>query len=331
MNVFCPTCGSQNQATSKFCFKCGTSLANLAQPPGSATPTEPVVPAPPPVAPPPPAVQPPPVAAPPPAAPLAPVYAAQPAVSMPPKTRMPMPLLVGGLVAVLGVGAAVGILLGLTGDSDDDTKASPGVVSTAAPSLDAPTPGPAVTIDPIPTTTVVNPTPTPNVATAPPVTPTPAPGGTQTVAVNVVAVTVPDDWDSETGDTWVRVFPSVPGNMYLESGALETPVTTAQLMQDEIAWYEENRPDAKVCREEKDFQFHNGPAGRSVHICYTAKTTSGKTYPARLFVAAATETRDGKTILYYMSIFASTENWEGVITAVNPVLPSTHWKLYQGE
>ena len=99
MNVFCPNCGSQNEAGVKFCWKCRTSLAGL---PGTdAGSTEPAAPAgaeptaPPPapaepVVPPPAAAEPvvpPPVAAEPAAPPPA---AAEPVVATPPAPVAPV-------------------------------------------------------------------------------------------------------------------------------------------------------------------------------------------------------------------------------------------------
>ena len=343
MNVFCPNCGSQNEASNKFCFKCGTSLAGVT--PVETTPTVPApsvpVAPPAPVAPvpiaaqpatpavPPPAVTPPPV--PPPAVAVPPPGSA----GVPPRTRLPMPLLIGGLVAVLGIGAAVGIVLGLSGD-DDDPRSTIGPVSTAAPSIDPRTPGPIVSVDPIPTTSG-GPTPapvTPRPVTPAPVTPAPTSGGsgggTKTVGVASVAITVPEGWESESGDTWLRVYVPSSGYAYLESGVLNNPETTEEYLQADIAYYKEKYPDLEACGKEGDFHHHNGPVGRQAYICYTAKTQSGKTFPAVRGIFVATEATEQGTILYYMTIFATDEAWDAAISAVNPLLPSTDWKLYPG-
>lgn len=341
MNIFCPSCGSRNDGFGKFCWKCGTSLANVpragepgaqaqgapatqpatAQPPAMQPPTaQPTVAAPPPsLAPSPPTS----VAGPPPAAPGA------------RKARMSMPLLIGSFVAVLGIGAAVGIVLGTSGDTDPSP--SPQDLPTAAPSLAVPTPGPIASgpiasIGPGPTSQP-GPTPTPFVATPAPVS-TPAPttgaGAGKDVSNQYLSITAPADWESAVYETSLTVSPAIGGNLYLESGYLKNPETTAVFMAAEIAWYKDNYPDTKICRDEKDSTLPNGPTGRSVILCFTAKTQTGNTYPASVYIAEAMVTKGQDTILFYLSIYGPDTEWNAIVEAVKPILPSIKWKLHEG-
>lgn len=324
MNVFCPNCGSANDGAGKFCWKCGTSLAGLPGAGGPRAQTQPPAAEPPVAAPPPPLVPSPPAsaAAPPPAAPG------------PRKARMPLPLLIGGFVAVLGIGAAVGIVLGTSGN---DPSPSPQDLSTAAPSLALPSrgpiaSGPIASIGPGPTSQP-GPTPTPFVATPAPAT-TPAPttgaGAGKDVSNQFVSITAPADWESAVYKTSLTVSPAIGGNLYLESGYLKNPETTAVFMAGEIAWYKENYPDTKICRDEKDSTLPNGPTGRSVILCFTAKTQTGNTYPASVYIAEATVTKGQDTILFYLSIYGPDTEWDAIVEAVKPILPSIQWKLHDG-
>lgn len=241
-------------------------------------------------------------------------------------------MLIGGLVAVLGIGAAVGIAIA-SNKGNGGPGSSQGAVATFGPRL---SPGPVVSLKPVPTQGP-NPTitqPTPNAAT--PVTPTQDTGGggtggsTQTVSNKVVAVTVPKDWESKVEDATILVLPPQGGNLLLDTGLLTGTVTATQFLKDEVAWYKENRPGFKICGEEKDFQIHNGPQGRGVTVCYTATTSSGKTYAATKFVAVGMQPTDKGTLYFYLSVFAADTDWDTVVDVVNPVLPTIQWKLYTG-
>ncbi len=275
----------------------------------------------------------------PPPPPPPPVTPSSPMTSSgPPTGRLPMPLLIGGLVAILVLGAGIGIALGLTkGDSKPGPSGNlltpkPGPGGTPKPIASAkpnPTNG-SVSPTAVPQTLVpATPTPAPVTPTVGPVTPTPGPGGQQTVAVTFVSVSVPSDWTvSELKDTYFSVYPSIGGQLYLESGYLTKATTTAEYLQGEIDWRKAKFPDVKICKDEADVQLPNGPLGRSVHLCYTAQTQSGKTYPAHAFIAVSVGT-DGKT-LYYLKIYADAGDYDKVVDAVIPTLSSVQWKLFAG-
>jgi hypothetical protein len=247
-----------------------------------------------------------------------------------------MSVLVGGLVAVLGIGAAVGIVLA-KGDGKDKPGSSQGAVATSVPRF---TPGPVITLPPA----TQGPNPTANVPlpTTVVVLPTQAPatqdngngntgGDTQTVSNDYESVTVPKAWESDKDETTVQVFPPEGGNLYLATGYDKTAVTATALLKDEVDWYKQNRTNVTICGEEKDYGLYNGPTGRSVTICYTAKNSSGSEYAAVLFLAIGTQAAtDGGTLYFRMSVFAADEDWEAVVKAINPVLPSIQWKLYKG-
>jgi hypothetical protein len=241
------------------------------------------------------------------------------------KARMSTPLLIGGLVGVLGIGAAVGIVLG----SGGEPTPSPGALATAAPSIDLRTPGPVVSLAPIPTS---GPVATPVVATPAPVTPTPGPGGggTQDASIDNLSITVPANWEVEPDETSITLFPAEGGYVYLESVTVSGSLTASEVLQLDVDYFKENRADTEVCGAEEDFTLHNGPAGRSMYLCYTTESQSGNSYPAILFVAAATVASGGNTTIFYVSVFAPADIWDAVLTVVQPVLPSINWKLYQG-
>lgn len=238
-----------------------------------------------------------------------------------------MPVLIGAFVAVLGVGAAVGIVLGTSGD---EPRPSPRDLPTAAPSLAVPTPGPIASIGPGPTSQG-GPTPSALVATPHP-DPTPAPttgaGGSQVVSMDAISITVPADWEANVYDVALSVRPTVGGILYLQSEILPNETTAAAILQDDIASMRESYPDLQICRDEQDVTLPNGPAGRSVTLCFTAGTQSGKAYAATNYVAAATITSGQDTILFYLSIFAADTEWNAALEAVIPVLASVNWKKY---
>ncbi|MEO5705154.1 MAG: hypothetical protein ABIZ52_00095 [Candidatus Limnocylindrales bacterium] len=241
-----------------------------------------------------------------------------------------MSVLIGGLVAVLGIGAAVGIVLAAKGD--DEPGSSQGTVATTGPRT---SPGPVASIKP-PPTQGPNPTavtPTGNVPTT--ATPTQNTGGgtggsSQTLSNDYVAVTVPKDWKSEVDETSVAAYPPLLGSLLLVQGAVDSTVTATQLLKGDVDWYKANRTDVTVCGKEDDYNLHNGPAGRGLTLCYTAKTTSGKAYPAQIFIAVGTQASSDGTFYFRLSVFASDDDWDAVVKALNPVLPSIHWKLYTG-
>lgn len=364
MNVFCPNCGSQNEAGVKFCWNCGTSLAGLPasdpQPTdAAATPTppttpepvapppaamEPVTPAPPaaaePVVPPPPppaapVVPPPPPVAPPATPPPPPVYAAAVATPAPggggPKSRIPMPVMIGGVIAAIVVAAGVGIVLasGNNGGPDPTTQSLPtpgptrSAVVTAAPN----TPGPVVSLAPPPTSSVVNPTPGT-------VTPTPAPstgtgGGAQTISVDYIEITVPNDWEVlEKDATFISLHVPAGGQLFLSSGKVDPATTAAKLLQDAVDTRKAKFPDVKVCIEEADSTLPNGPPGRAVGLCYTAQTQSGETYAATVFLNYGVT--DGGTTAYLLKVYAPDETWDAVVDQVLAVFDSIKWTLYTG-
>lgn len=248
-----------------------------------------------------------------------------------------MPILIGGLVAVLGVGAAVGIVLS-GGDTDSTPQPSGNLLSfdpggrptptPVGPTQAPPTGGPG---NPTP----VPPTPVPPTPTPPPVAPTPTPatstpGGGQTVSADFVSITIPNDWTvDELTDTSVLVLTPVGGSLYLESGYLNVPQTTAEFMQGEIDRRKENFPDVTICQAETDVQLPQGPVGRSIHMCYTAKTSSGSTYQARVFVAVAIS--DDQKNLYYLKAYSEASIWDDVTGAITPTLDSIKWSLFEGD
>ena len=374
MSLTCPTCGTTNEATYKFCRKCGTSLATTppsgeetapaprapdVTPPDAASATPPPAeagpppeppaavveerePAPPPVAPAPPVPAPPVPAPPVPAPPVATPPVATPPVASPPvaspppapgrplKPRVAMPVMIGGLVALLGLGAAVGIVLG-RGTDAPGPSASPGGTATPRPA----TPKPSTPTTPTPKPSTPAPTPAPSLATPAPTpapsTATPGPGGTKVAGAKYVSVTVPSDWEVKAEDYAVTVFPTVGGSLYLNSGALtaaDAPKTAAEWIKQAIAWRQEQFPDVKICGAEQDFQVFNGPPGRAVTLCYTATTQSGASYPATVFLFGAIVISGNDTLLFYQKIYARSDIWDDVIAALNPVLPSTTWALH---
>lgn len=338
MSMFCPNCGSPNEATNRFCWKCGTSLAQGGNTGADGQPLEPATtPVPPaptipmPIATVMPPERPATFPAPMPSPQPPPVAAAAPPPAGPPRPRIPMPVLIGGLVAVLGVGAAVGIVLGLTGGGDDPEPSS-GSVSTAGPSHDLRTPQPTVVVVDPPTQEPIDPTPRPDATRGP--TPTQNTGGggaTQVLGNDYIAVTVPADWTSDVDATSIAAYPRAAGNLFLEMGATEGAISATQMIQSELAWHQANRQDVEVCTDEVDYTFHNGPPGRSIRICYTAKDTSGNAFPAIKFIAVGTQEVSTGTFYYFLSVFARKEAWNDVVKAVNPVLPSIQWKAYESE
>ncbi|HUQ44598.1 MAG TPA: zinc ribbon domain-containing protein [Candidatus Limnocylindria bacterium] len=360
MNVFCPNCGSSNDTANKFCWKCGTSLASVPQPSEAGAsagdpPTEsaqalaPVAPppvAPPPVAPTPIAPTPTPVVAP--TTPVAPPVVPHPTVPLPapagaggPPTRLssriPMPILIGGLVAVLGVGAAIGIVLGKGGDDDDK---DPGAVGTPRPSLDLRTPGPLVSLGPGPTIVPATQAPVTEVpVTQAPDNPTPVPttagggggGNTQTAENDTVSITVPAAWEIHKKEpTWMVIWPPGSATLTLDSGILSGDVTTSQYLQNEIKWYKDNKQDVEVCKPEKDFAIWNGPQGRSVYVCYKSKSQSGNTNDYVVFIVAnVTKTSQGN-VLYYVSSSALASEWNDTVQMLQPYFQTIKWKMLAG-
>lgn len=346
MSTFCPSCGSTNEATYKFCRSCGTPLAPLAG-------AEAVAPAPPepttepaaqqePAAPPPaePAAPPPPMppAAPPPVAPAAPpAPPAAPAAGQPPGPRVSPPVMIGLLVAVLGVSAAAGIVLG-RGPVDPAPSTTPGRASASQ----APGPSPRQSLAP---NESPSPTASPRPSQPPPATPEPSEAGptpsagtgdngaTKVVKAEYVSVTVPVAWEVEAEQFTLAVYPTVGGSLFLESGALNDPAapkTTADLIRSEIERRRNRFPDLTVCGAETDFQVFNGPAGRAVTLCYTAATATGAAYPAKVHIFGAIVVNGTDTLLFHQKVYAGADVWEDTIAAVNPVLESTQWALFTG-
>lgn len=145
-------------------------------------------------------------------------------------------------------------------------------------------------------------------------------------------MTVPADWVVEADDYTVTVYPTVGGSLYLNSGALtgaDAPKTTAEWIKRAIARRQEQYPDVKICGAEQDFQVFNGPSGRAVTLCYTATTQAGTSYPATVFLFGAITISGNDTILFHQKIYARSDIWDDVIDALNPVLPSTTWALFE--
>ena len=247
--------------------------------------------------------------------------------------------MIGLLVAVLGVGAAVGIVLG-RGPVDQDPGTKPGGTSTAesprptaasslGPDRSAP---PAATPSPTAPSTPRPSTPEPTVAP----TPTTGTGGTGTTKeakARYVSVTIPTDWEVKANDYTLTAYPTVGGSLFLESGALNdagAPKTTAAWIQGEIAWRQKQFPDVKICGAEEDFTVFNGPKGRAVTLCYTATTTTGTSYPAIVHVFGAIVVDGNETLLFHQKIYAKADIWKEVVAAVNPVLRTTQWSLFEG-
>ena len=402
MNVFCPNCGSPNEAGVKFCWKCGTSLTGLpasdagsAEPaaPAAAEPTppppaaaepvapppaaaEPVVPPPPapaapltttppapeapvvpppaapaaPIVPPPAAAQPvsapPPAAAPPAAAvalivppppvfqaapPPPPAYAAPLATPAPggggPRSRIPMPVMIGGVIAAIVVAAGVGMVFASGGGPDPTAPVFPTPRPTSVVVVTpAPTSGPAVTQGPLvslaPPPTTVAPTAGPD-PTAGPVT------GGKAIFTDTLEVTVPNTWKVENQtDVLISMFTAAGGQFYLESGYVDPAVTAQALIDAHIAAREAKYPDVEICRAQADSELPNGPVSRSVILCYTAQTQSGKTFPARVFLEIGVS--DGGTVLYFMKLYSHADLWEASVADILPVVDSIRWKLYTG-
>lgn len=150
------------------------------------------------------------------------------------------------------------------------------------------------------------------------------------MSVDFVSITIPNDWTlGEITDTSLLVFPPVGGSLNLVSGYLNVPQTTAEFLQGEIDWRKEEFPDLTICQAETDVQLPQGPVGRSIHMCYTATTSSGSTYPARVFVAVATS--DDKTILYKVKAYSEASIWDDVTGAITPTLDSIKWSLFTGD
>lgn len=252
---------------------------------------------------------------------------------------MSTPVLIGALVAVLGVAAAAGIVLGRgSGEPDPgttvDSPASQAPGASTRPSL-APneSPSPTATAGPSqPVTPTPTPAPTPSVTAQP--TPTPSnTGDTKEVKAEYVSVTVPSDWDVDAKSYWFTVYPTVGGSLFLESGALQDaagPKTTAAWMKAETERLRKLFPDLTVCGEEKDFQAYGGPEGRAVMLCFTAKTSTGAAYPAKLHVYSAIVIQGNHTLIFHQRVYAAASIWPEVVAAVNPVLRTTKWTLHKG-
>jgi hypothetical protein len=238
-------------------------------------------------------------------------------------------MLIGALAAVLGVGAGIGIALGGSKDQNDTGTFDPGASQAIS------TPGPVVSLAPPPTQGPQTPRP----ATQAPVTPTPGPtpqqgGGStggRTIDAATYSVTIPTDWQVDKQEnTVLSAFTPKGGQLFIQSGTLDSQLTTAQVLKDAIDTRKAKSPDLKVCKEEGDAQFPNGPRGRSITLCYTLTPTSGAAYPAVVFIAALVDTSGDKPVLYFLKVFAADKDWDAVLEEIRPVLPSIHWKLYQG-
>ncbi|HEX4813918.1 MAG TPA: hypothetical protein VFV66_14325 [Nonomuraea sp.] len=232
-----------------------------------------------------------------------------------------MPVLIGGVLAAVVAAGAVGIALGARNDGPTPTP-------FPVPSQQAPrptgTPAPVVSLAPVPTGGGTAPT-------ARPVTPTPAPnpGGTQVVDVEYISITVPAAWEIDGVEpTYISLLTEAGGIFSMESGYIDGTTTPEDILQRQIEKRQAAVPDLEICRPEQDSTLPNGPAGRSVMLCFTAQTSSGQTFPATVYLQAGVS--DGGEVIYLLKIFASDDSWDAVIDEIVPTLDSLQWKLYGG-
>ena len=117
--------------------------------------------------------------------------------------------------------------------------------------------------------------------------------------------------------------------LHIESGFITDASTAQELLDAEVQRRKSTYPDVETCIDPNEGDLPNGPAGTSVGLCYTATTSSGKTFPATLYLKYAVT--NGGTTAYFMKIFANDEDWDAVVDEVVSVFDSIEWKLYTGD
>lgn len=230
-----------------------------------------------------------------------------------------MPLLLGGVAGAVLLAAGVGVAIGAGNSGPSPT---PPFVPTPAPTttvVATATPGPIVSLEPVPTTGPATPNPTP-------AAPTPGPAGTKLVSADTVEITVPEDWEVDKVETsLISLITTGGGQLYLESTILDTTVTPQQILQAQLENRQASFPDVRICREEGDADLPNGPAGRSVILCYTTTTQSGNSFPVTVYLQAGVT--DGGAVVYFLKVYARDDRWDAVVEEVVPVFDSIVWKL----
>jgi hypothetical protein len=236
-----------------------------------------------------------------------------------------MPVMIGGVIAAIVLAAGVGLVFASGNNGPQPT--TPGI-PTPGPTRSviattAPTPGPVVSLQPQPTAGGLNPTP------GPVATPNSNNGGTGRVSVDFLAVTIPSTWEvNDQGPTFISTLTAAGGLFYLESGYVENAVTPADLLNAEIQRRKAKYPDVKVCIDELDTNLPQGPDSKGIGLCYTATTSTGKTFKATLYVEYGVS--DGGTTVYLMKMFSQAEVWKALVDETIPVWDTVEWKLYKG-
>lgn len=288
MPVACARCGAQNPDANGYCQACGAQLNG--QPAHFAIAT---IPGPPPG---------------PPAGIAAPIYSQvayrspyyTPGAPLAPVHRTPWALIVGVILGLAVVVAAVGTAFALLANHNSSPSAS----STGPAEIPSPTPGliPSPVASPVSTTA--------------------------TTEVNAgVVVPVPPGWSvqSKDSESIILTDPDSTGSVTIASGG-SNPAQNAQDNKNSIDGYlKTTYPDAHNCPgTSPSAATFNGAGGIQWTVCFTL-TASGHSLPAAAWLFAGAN--QSGTVYYLVMLATQQANLQNYLNVAKPVLQGVRWKL----
>ncbi len=334
MPLTCSHCGAENPDGMQFCQSCGSPLT-----PTPVAP-EPTIPA---ASPPPPAT---------PEPPPAPAPVRRAVYQNAPVHRLPLGSLIGIVIGVLGLVAAIGILTSHRSAATPPPlpvptalPTSPAVQPTFAPQPTAPASQPTSPAQPTqplgqPTQPAAPPTfaPQPTQPAAPPTfaaqptapapQPTGPPGPGQTFASTTFSVFIPSEWqviNQSTKPSQNEVIlqdPSTAPNGLDIFAGLSSAQTDAQtVLQTVLTNLQRQYPDAQQCGSSVPATF-GGVAGTLMPVCYTITPQGGAAISVAELAWAATDAA-GVTV-YFVGQTAAQSN-QPFFTHAGDVTKTIHW------